>query len=328
MGLVAVLSNSFCLRGLPRPRQLAGTRPICCAWFGYWFQTARTSFGLRLTIQAAAMNRVQWRSSSGSRPRGNWTANGLHPASMACHSACCGEISPRFARCKMSFRAIAPLSSFVDIFRFPIVSLWATAFRAYRIDQDVELLPSIVFARSVCVTPTTANSPRCSRTREIAVEHPFGSIKQWLHRGPLPMRSLGNAWAEAPAWPRSSTIYGGPEHSRRRTMTAGPSSLKRRSNRGPFPTRMRRADAHQVTTGSFPSANMRRIRRHARRPLGPGPDCGVFRWSVRFIVKVKLWREAVRGLRAANARLFGGRSSRRDGHHMVTKHIVGSGKSD
>jgi hypothetical protein len=77
----------------------------------------------------------------------------------------------------MSFRAIAPLSSLVDIFRFPIVSLWATAFRACRIEQDMALLPLIVFARSVCVTPTTADSPNGTPTREITVEHPFGSIK-------------------------------------------------------------------------------------------------------------------------------------------------------
>jgi transposase len=46
------------------------------------------------------------------------------------------------------------------------------------------------------VTPTTANSPRCSLTREITVEHPFGSIKQWLHQGALPMRGLGDVRRE------------------------------------------------------------------------------------------------------------------------------------
>ena len=58
------------------------------------------------------------------------------------------------------------------------------------------LLPSIVFARSVCVTPTTANSPNGTPTREIAVEHPFGSIKQWPRRGTLPMRGIGDARRE------------------------------------------------------------------------------------------------------------------------------------
>ena len=33
---------------------------------------------------------------------------------------------------------------------------------------------------------------RLLAAREIAVEHPFGSIKQWLHQGALPMRGLGD----------------------------------------------------------------------------------------------------------------------------------------
>jgi len=115
------------------------------------------------------------------------------------------------------------------------------------------------------VTPTTANSPRCSLTREITVEHPFGSIKQWLHQGALPMRGLGDVRRElSPA--RSSTIYGEPSTFSASDHDGGASSLKRRSNRSPFPTRMSRADANQVRTGTFPGANMRRIRRHAARP--------------------------------------------------------------
>ena len=176
-----------------------------------WFQTARTSFGLRVTIQAAAMNRVQWRSPSGSKPGGNWTANGLHPASMASHSACCGEISPRFARCKMSFRAIAPLSSLVDIFRFPIVSLWATALGVCRIEQDMALLPLIVLCNQRMRDADDGEFAEWhadARDRRRTSFRPDQAVAAPGRFSPNaePRQCLGRA----PAWRRSFIIHGEP----------------------------------------------------------------------------------------------------------------------